>query len=102
LGTIDRPPAFDVKPVSYEELLAISHLFSSSLEVYIASRQKADMSESSYSYEEILDTLSKRPLTKDDIAVLFDKDSQKRVENLLHKKKIYFVEVNGVNFLKKM
>ena len=102
LGTIDRPPAFDVKPVSYEELLAISHLFSSSLEVYIASRKKADISESSYSYEEILDTLSKRPLTKDDIEALFDEDSQKRVENLLHKSKIYLVEVNGVNFLKKM
>ena len=27
IGTIDRPPAFDVKPVSYEELLHISHLF---------------------------------------------------------------------------
>jgi len=102
LGTIDRPPAFDVKPVSYEELLVISHLFSSSLEVYIASRKKADISESSYSYEEILDTLSKRPLTKDDIEALFDEDSQKRVENLLHKKKIYLVEVNGVKFLKKM
>ncbi len=100
LGTIDRPPAFDVKPVSYEELLAISHLFDSSLEVYIASRKKADISEYSYSYEEILDTLSKRPLTQDDIEVLFDKESQKRVENLLNKRKIYFVEVNGVKFLK--
>ena len=54
IGTIDRPPAFDVKPVSYEELLHISHLFDSSLPVYISSRKKADISSSSYSYEEIL------------------------------------------------
>ena len=60
IGTIDRPPAFDVKPVSYEKLLEISHLFDSSLPVYIASRKKADISASSYSDEEILETLSKR------------------------------------------
>ena len=48
IGTIDRPPAFDVKPVSYEELLHISHLFDASLPVYIASRKKADISSSSY------------------------------------------------------
>ena len=101
IGTIDRPPAFDVKPVNYEELLHISHLFDSSLHVYIASRKKADISSSGYSYEEILETLSKRPLTQEDIEALMDKESQKRVENLLHKGKIKSVETNGVNFFKK-
>ncbi|AKF24607.1 radical SAM protein [Sulfurovum lithotrophicum] len=102
IGTIDRPPAFDVKPVSYEELLKISHLFDSSLPVYIASRKKTDASPESYSYEEILETLSKRPLTQEDIEVLFDEESQKRVENLLHKHKIKLVETNGVKFYKKV
>ncbi len=101
IGTIDRPPAFDVKPVSYEELLHISHLFDSTLPVYIASRKKADISSSSYSYEEILETLSKRPLTQEDIEALFDEESQKRAENLLHKQKIKLIETNGVNFYKK-
>ncbi len=101
IGTIDRPPAFEVKPVSYEELLHISHLFDSSLPVYIASRKKADISSDSYSYEEILETLSKRPLTQEDIEALFDEESQKRAENLLHKQKIKLVETNGVNFYKK-
>ncbi|MEA1953323.1 MAG: radical SAM protein [Campylobacterota bacterium] len=102
IGTIDRPPAFDVKPVSYEELLRISHLFDSTLPVYIASRKKSDISASSYSYEEILDTLLKRPLTQDDIEALFDEESQKRVENLLHKQKIKIIETNGVEFYKKL
>jgi len=102
IGTIDRPPAFDVKPVTYEELLHISHLFDSTLPVYIASRKKADISSDSYSYEEILETLSKRPLTQEDIEALFDDESQKRAENLLHKQKIKIVETNGVKFYKKV
>jgi len=101
IGTIDRPPAFDVKPVSYEKLLEISHLFDSTLSVYIALRKKAEISASSYSDEEILETLSKRPLTEEDIEALFDEESQNRVQNLLNEKKIKFVQTNGVEFYKK-
>jgi wyosine [tRNA(Phe)-imidazoG37] synthetase (radical SAM superfamily) len=102
IGTIDRPPAFDVKPVSYEELLEISHQFDASLPVYIASRKKSEIGASSYSDEEILDTLAKRPLTQEDIDVLFDKKSQTRFKNLLLKKKINSVLTNGVKFFKKV
>jgi len=101
IGTIDRPPAYDVKPVSYEELLEISHLFDPSLPLYIASRKKAEISPSSYTEEEILETLSKRPLTAEDIEALFDEKSQKRVEDLLQKDKIKLVSTNGVEFYKK-
>ena len=101
IGTIDRPPAFEVKPVTYEKLLEISHLFDSSLPVYIASRKKAESSPSSYNDDEILDTLSKRPLTAEDIEALFDKQSQNRVQNLLQKEKIKIVSTNGVEFYKK-
>jgi len=101
IGTIDRPPAFDVKPVSYEELLHISHLFDASLPIYIASRKKADIQASNYSEEQILETLSKRPLTPEDIEALCDNESQKRVEDLLNRSKIKLVETNGVNFYKK-
>ncbi len=101
IGTIDRPPAFDVKPVSYEKLLEISHLFDSTLPVYIASRKKAEISASSYSDEEILETLSKRPLTAEDIEALFDDESQNRVQMLLRKDKIKRVSTNGVEFYKK-
>lgn len=101
IGTIDRPPAYDVKPVSYEKLLEISHLFDSALPVYIASRKKAEISASNYSDEEILETLSKRPLTDEDIKALLDDKSQKRVENLLRKEKIKIVSTNGVEFFKK-
>jgi len=101
IGTIDRPPAFDVQPVSYEELLKISHQFDSALHVYIASRKKADIYASSYSDAQILETLRKRPLTMEDIEALFDKESQKRFENLRKIEKIKPVETNGVKFYKK-
>ncbi len=101
LGTIDRPPAFDVKPVSYERLLALSRQFDPSLPLYIASRKKAHIPSSAYTEEEILDTLAKRPLTKEDIEALFDEASQKRFEFLKNEKKIVQVDSNGVIFYKK-
>jgi len=102
ISSIDRPPAYAVQAVGYEELLSISHMFDSSLPVYIASRKKADMKASSYSDDEILDTLDKRPLTQEDIEVLFDERSQNRVQNLLRKDKIKLVLTNGVEFYKKV
>ncbi len=76
-------------------------MFDSTLPVYIASRKKAEISASSYSDEEILETLSKRPLTAEDIEALFDEESQNRVQNLLRKDKIKRVSTNGVEFYKK-
>ena len=101
IGTIDRPPAFDVKPVSYEELLEISHWFESTLPVYIASRKKADITPSSYSEEELVETLTKRPLTQEDIEALCNEESQKRFKKLLKEEKIKRVSTNGVIFYKK-
>ncbi len=101
IGTIDRPPAFDVKPVNYEELFEISHWFDASLPVYIASRKKADITPSNYDDEEILETLSKRPLTQEDIEALFNEESQKRLKKLLEEEKIKRVSTNGVIFYKK-
>ena len=101
ISSIDRPPAYAVQALDYEALLKISHLFDSSLPVYIASRKKADITASSYSDEEILETLAKRPLTPEDIEVLFDEYSQNRVQNLLRKEKIKILFTNGVEFYKK-
>jgi wyosine [tRNA(Phe)-imidazoG37] synthetase (radical SAM superfamily) len=101
MGTIDRPPAYDVQPVSYEELLAISQQFDASLPLYIASRKKADVNASHYSEEEILETLSMRPLSPDDIQALLDEASQNRVARLLKEGKLKVIESNGVKFYKK-
>jgi len=101
ISSIDRPPAYAVQALDYEELLNISHLFDASLPIYIASRKKSEMNASKYSDEEILETLAKRPLTQEDIEALLDEESQKRFENLQDNEKIMTVLTNGVKFYKK-
>jgi len=98
IGTIDRPPAYAVKPLSYEELYVVSRLFDPSLPVYIASRKKVESKPEHYTVEEILQTLSKRPLTQDDIEILFDTGSQKSLKRLIEEGKIITKETNGVKF----
>jgi len=100
LGTIDRPPAYAVKPISYEKLLTLSRLFDPSLAVHITQRKIVEGTPATYSTEEILGTLKKRPLTAEDIDILFDAQSQRALENLLKEGEIIETENNGVIFYK--
>ncbi len=98
LGTIDRPPAYDVVGISYNELHDISLMFDKALPIHIASRNHAQPNNSSYTNEEILNTLDKRPLTMDDISLLFDEASQKRLEKLIDTEKIVKKTVSNLEF----
>ena len=98
LGTIDRPPAYPVSGISYKELHNAAVLFDSSLPIHIASRIHAEPNNSSYDSEEILNTLDKRPLTQDDIDLLFDEDSKKRLQTLLKESKIIKKIVGNLEF----
>jgi len=100
IGSIDRPPAYNVKPLSYEDLVEISHKFDSSLPIYISSRKNINSNPISYSDDEIIATLAKRPLSDDDITILFDNSSQDRLKILLKDKKIEKIELNGIFFYK--
>ncbi|MDO9265611.1 MAG: radical SAM protein [Sulfurimonas sp.] len=98
LGTIDRPPAYPVSGLSYRELHDASLLFDSSLPIHIASRVHAEPNNSSYDDEEILNTLDKRPLTMEDINLLFDEESKKRLQNLILISKIVTKKVGNLEF----
>jgi wyosine [tRNA(Phe)-imidazoG37] synthetase (radical SAM superfamily) len=98
IGTIDRPPAYRVEALSYEELREISLQFDSSLPVYIATRKKVIEKPSSYSSEEILSTLKKRPLTEDDTNVLFDDKSRDILKNLIKDKRVITINSSGYDF----
>jgi wyosine [tRNA(Phe)-imidazoG37] synthetase (radical SAM superfamily) len=100
IGTIDRPPAYDVKPLSYEKMYEISLKFDSSLPIYIVSRHKQKVRASSYTQDEIVSTLAKRPLSIDDIEALFDEDSKKLFFEMLDSGKIDKIHTNGVVFYK--
>lgn len=98
IGTIDRPPAYVVQGLSFEELYTLSHHFDPTLPLHIVSRTHTSVTPSTYSNDEILATLDKRPLTADDIHALFDAASQQRFENLLIKGEIAQIERSNVIF----
>jgi wyosine [tRNA(Phe)-imidazoG37] synthetase (radical SAM superfamily) len=98
LGTIDRPPAYGVKPLSYEELREATLLFDSILPIYIATRKKVTSKPSAYSKYEILETIKKRPLTQDDIDVLFDNESKQRFQDMLKRGRLRLSNSSGYNF----
>ncbi len=88
IGTIDRPPAYPVEGLSYEEILERSTWFDATLPIYIVHRQKVLAKASSYSKEDILETIKKRPLTLEDIEVLFDAKSKERLQILVKDREI--------------
>lgn len=98
IGTIDRPPAYDVKPVSFETLEGIANLFEG-MNVNIAYKNRPKQT-NSFSKEEILSMLKRRPLTMEDIENLFDKSSKRILEKLVEKKLILTINNSGVIFYK--
>lgn len=98
VGTIDRPPAYPVQGLSYSELHAAAAKFDADLPIHIASRVHAESCRSSYSNDAILNTLDKRPLTLDDIKLLFDEETQRRFESLLQTGRIIPEDVSGITF----
>ena len=98
LGTIDRPPAYPVVGISYKELFDISKMFDASLPIHIASRIHAEANNTSYSDEEILNTLDKRPLTIDDLKLLFDENSMNRFNTLRKREDIVTKLVGNLEF----
>ena len=99
LGTIDRPPAYPVVGISYKELREISLMFDSAIPIHIASRIHAEPNNAHYSDADILNTLDKRPLTMDDVDLLFDEESKIRLNLLMENGEIVKKTVSNLEFL---
>lgn len=99
IGTIDRPPAYQVEGVSYDRLHEISLLLDPSLPVHIASRAKSKPYPNFYDEDAIVNTLDKRPLTIDDIELLFDQKSKETLQKLLDEKKVVKTRITNIEFL---
>ena len=91
ISTIDRPPAYDVEPVEYERLFELSKEIKNQ-HIFIASRKNLTNKKESFSKEEILTTLKKRPFTESDVENILDDESKKiffeLLENGMLKEKI--------------
>jgi len=98
IGTIDRPPAYPVEGISYKELHDIALSFDADLPIHIASRVHAEPNNSYHTKEEILNTLDKRPLTIDDINLLFDEKSKENLNDLLTCKEVTIKKVGNLEF----
>ncbi len=98
IGTIDRPPAYKVEPLSSADLLEVASYFDTSLPVYIVHRKSSEIRAGSYSNDEILATIANRPLSEDDINILFDEKSKDRLKILLDDKKVKIFKIYGVTF----
>lgn len=98
IGTIDRPPAYPVEGLDFSDLFKLSHSFDPVLPIHIVSRTHATAHPSTYDDDEILTTLDKRPLTKDDIDALFDEESKKRFQILFNENKITTIERSNIIF----
>ncbi|RXK03710.1 radical SAM protein [Arcobacter sp. CECT 8989] len=100
IGTIDRPPAYNVKPVSFETLENIANNFEG-INVNIAYKNRPKL-ESNFSEEEIKAMLKRRPLTQEDIDNMFDSDSKMSLEKLLKNQEVTLVDSSGVKFYRKL
>ena len=98
IGTIDRPPAYPVQGLSYGELHEVASKFDPDLPVHIASRTHAESCQGRYSDDAILNTLDKRPLSMEDIALLFDNESQARFRALVDTGRIVAEDSSGITF----
>jgi wyosine [tRNA(Phe)-imidazoG37] synthetase (radical SAM superfamily) len=98
IGTIDRPPAYKVQGLSYSELHNIASRFDPALPIHIASRTHAESCRSRYSDSEIVNTLDKRPLTMEDMKLLFDDETLDRLYKLVKSGKITISDTSGVEF----
>ena len=100
IGTIDRPPAYNVKPVSYEFLEKVAIKFENlNTNIIYKNRPK---SVQSYSNEEIKTMLKRRPLTKEDIENMFDEESKLILQELISQEIITIINSSGVDFYKNL
>lgn len=98
IGTIDRPPAYEVQPVSFSTLENIANKFES-INVNIAYKNCPKQT-NSFSEEEIISMLKRRPLTNEDIDNLFDENSKIILQLLVKEGQISLIDSSGVKFYK--
>ena len=98
IGTIDRPPAYDVLPISFEDLNNISKQLGT-LPVNITYKNRPK-SIQTFDKEEIINLLTMRPLTQEDIENTFDLNSIKILDQLVKDEIIHIKNSGGVNFYK--
>lgn len=100
ISSIDRPPAYKVSPIPQEQLEIFARIFRDfKIPTFLPTRtpntKKGNLN---LSQDEILKTLALRPMSKEDIESLWNKESINRLEILHQEKKVSINNINGINF----
>jgi wyosine [tRNA(Phe)-imidazoG37] synthetase (radical SAM superfamily) len=98
IGTIHRPPAYDVKPVSLKKLQSIKDSFEN-LPVDITYKNRSKSTQS-YTQTQIINLLKRRPLNNNDIDNLFDENSKEKLKKMIQDGIISLVTISEVEFYK--
>ncbi len=96
IGTIDRPPAYNVKPVDEKEMIKLSNIFTN-LAVSLI-HKNPPLTKENFSTKEILVLLKHRPQSQFDINNFFNENSKKKVMKLLDQKLIEQKDIGGTVF----
>lgn len=99
IGTIDRPPAYNVNPV---DNLTLQQLASSihHQNIALALRKESEKHLHTYNEDEILALLHYRPLTQHDVDLMFDATSQTILSTLVLQKSVKTTIIAGTVFYK--
>ncbi len=98
LGTIDRPPAYNVKAVSYEKLVELSRTFDG-LFILLPQRKNININNLiELNDEDIINLLQKRPIATNEIENLFSKNSIKRFQKLFNNGTIKIKNTGLIDF----
>ncbi|MCL9819989.1 radical SAM protein [Helicobacter colisuis] len=100
IGSIDRPPAYKVDPISQESLENFEAIFKSyGIPVFLPKRITSPKKDNlELSKDEILKTLALRPMSKADIQSLWSKTSIQRLLELQQEGIILLKSINGIEF----
>ncbi len=98
IGTIDRPPAYNVKGVDAKKLEELAKQISG-VPVNIAKAHKIEQ-KYNFSEDEILEMLRRRPQTIANVEENFSDSSKQTIAKFLQQDVVYLANVAGVKFYK--
>ncbi len=98
IGTIDRPPAYNVKGVDAKKLEELAKQISG-VPVNIAKAHKIEQ-KYNFSEDEILEMLRRRPQTIANVEENFSDSSKQTLAKFLQQDVVYLADVAGVKFYK--
>jgi wyosine [tRNA(Phe)-imidazoG37] synthetase (radical SAM superfamily) len=96
LGTIDRPPSYNVLPVDPLVLNKLGEVFTN-IAISIVHKH-ISKNRLSFTKDEIFQMLKRRPQSEFDVDSLFSESTQKLFNQLQEKNEIFLKNVAGVNF----